>query len=84
MAATRIVVTVASWLKVVDGAVPNHVSLRCAHKIGCDHITYPYDGNATFQNCIQGHKQTISQLHAHLIKARVTIAHYNVFTKDNC
>ncbi len=78
----------ASRPKVVDGAAPNHVSLRRAHEryLGCDHATYPYDGNATytFQNRIQGHKRTISQLRAHLIKARVTILHYNVLTKDNC
>ena len=57
--------------------------LRRAHKIGCDHATYPYD-HATFQNSIQGHKRTISQLRAHLIKARVNIHYYNVLTKDNC
>ena len=68
-------------LPVVDGAAPNHVSLRRARmKIGRDHATYPYDGNATFQNRIQGHKRTISQLRAHLIKAHVTIPHYNVLT----
>jgi len=66
----------------VDGAAPSHVSLRRAHEhyLGCDHATYPYDGNATFQNRIQGHKRTISQLRAHLIKARLTIAYDNVLT----
>ena len=79
-------ITVASRPKIVDGAAPNHVSLRRAHEsyLGCDHATYPYDGNATFQNRIQGHKRTISQLRAHLIKARVTIPYYNVLTNDNC
>ena len=76
--------TVASWPKVVDGAAPNHVSLRRAHELPCDHATYPYDGNATFQNRIQGHKRTISQLRAHLIKARLTIPYYNVLTNDTC
>ena len=69
------VATVASRPKVVDGVAPNHVSLQCVHEsyLGCDHATYPCDGNATFQNCIQGHKCTISQLCTHSIKARVTI-----------
>jgi len=51
--------TVASPPKVVHGAAPNHVSLRRAHEsyLGCDHATYPYDGNA---NRNQGHKRTIS------------------------
>ena len=41
--------TVASRPKVVDDAAPNHVSLRRAHEsyLGCDHATYPYNGNAT-------------------------------------
>ena len=79
-------ITLASRPKVVDGAAPNHVSLRRAHEsyLGYDHATCPYDGNATFQNRIQGHKRTISQLRAHLIKARVTILYYNVLTNDNC
>ena len=78
--------TVASRPKVVDGAAPNHVSLWRAHEsyLGCDHATHPYDSNATFQNRIQGHKRTISELRAHLIKARVTIPYYNVLTNDNC
>ena len=78
----------ASRPEVVDGAAPNHVSLRRAHErylyLGRDHATYPYDGNATFQNRIQGHKRMISQLSAHLIKARVTIPYYDVLIKDNC
>ena len=77
--------TVASRPKVVDGAAPNHVSLRRAHEIylGCEHATYPYDGNATFQNRIQGHKRTISQLRAHLIKARVTVFYYKTIIVNN-
>ena len=41
-------VYVASRPEVVDGAAPNHVSLRRAHEryLGCDHATYSYDGNA--------------------------------------
>ena len=79
-------ITVASRPKVVDGAAPNHVSLQRVHEsyLGCDHATYPYDSNTTFQNRIQGHKLTISQLRAHLIKARLTIPYYNVLTNDNC
>jgi len=51
------VATVASRPKVVDGAAPNHVSLRRAHErnLCCDYATYPYDVNAIFQNRIQGH-----------------------------
>ena len=65
---------VANRLEVVDGAAPNHVSLQRAHEryLGCDHTTYPYDGNTSH---IQGHKRTISQLNTHLIKARVTITY---------
>ena len=79
-------VYVASRPEVVDGAAPNHVSLRRAHEryLGCDHATCSYDGNATFQNRIQGHKRTISQLSVHLIKARLTIPYYNVLANDNC
>ena len=77
------VATVASQPKVVDGTAPNHVSLQHVHKhyLGCDHATNPYDSNATFQNRIQGHKCTISQLSAHLIKVHITIPYYNVLTK---
>ena len=78
---------VASRPKVVDSAAPNHVTLRRAHEgLGCDHATHPYDidSNATFQNRIQGYKRPISQLRAHLIKARVTIPYYNVLTNDKC
>ena len=80
------VATVGSRPKVVDSAAPNHVSLQHTHEnyLGCDHATFPYDGNATFQNRIQRHKRTISQLRAHLIKARVTIPFYNALTNDNC
>ena len=68
----------------MPGLIMQYVSLRRAHERCCDHATYPYDGNATFQNRIQGHKRTTSQLSAHLIKARVTIPYYNVLTNDNC
>ena len=65
---------IANRPEVVDGTAPNHVSLQRAHEcyLGCDHTTYPYDGNASH---IQGHKRTISQLSAHLIKARITITY---------